>query len=949
MVEKELIHFMTQVTSQAELNAAIAAQESTIVVTASFNITQQNIITYPLTLSGDASGTITLTKDAAFSSEMFAVSSSGALRIQNLILDGARDTHGIGSSLITVINGTLLLDVGSVLQNNSAGVGGAVSLVGYENGENSLIVQNNAVIRNNRAQNNGGGIAVSSNVRNLIQISDNVVIENNEAQNSGGGIYVDNDFEGNFTISGNVKISNNRAINGGGVNIYRGTVEILDNVEISGNNAYSGGGIATIGRGLSIASSVVIKNNTASRRGGAVNVDSETIQLALHCSVENNVGVIVGGVIVNGIVSGSLDFTNARFINNQSTSSEPGGGAIYVYQSEGDGTLPIDLSGAIFTGNQTGNNGGGVNIESFKMVNVTANNCQFENNIANNVGGGFEIIAADHSTVLLQNSNFINNEASSGGALGFSHINADAMDITIQNVTIENNKAKTNDGGINWGSGNLKIILNNIKMIGNTAVQSGGAFSSLYGDGSITITDSEFISNQAGSEGGALNIYNARPITMENVLFSQNEANYGKDYVNEGTLQLGQSVQIQGGLLIAASEGVPIIISPLTSDSTIQLQQSYYLAPNPAGTPIVVATSALTLTPQDAALFHVPTTDDFIGWETQLSEDGHQIVVAPAVYSISYQNTLGAINPNPISFTVVSPTITLIDLESTPERRFEGWFDAADGGRLITEIPQGTSGNQTLYARWQSLQHTLTYDGNDAGGPPAEWIPYPVTVEDAQSVLLSPALPTRKGYLFTEWNTIPAGTGISYQPGDTITNVRSDITLYAQWRLLPPILHSLTYHANDAGGSAAHGIPEPEVVAEGDSVMISPIVPTRSGHRFTGWNTSPNGTGINYQPGQMIGPITGNIRLHAQWVSLTPKAWFVTFDPNTQCGNVVCGMPCMLKMTNSENAVIPNCIPCQPCYRFIGWNTSPDGCGLWYQAGQTITITTNLTLYAQWQ
>lgn len=53
----------------------------------------------------------------------------------------------------------------------------------------------------------------------------------------------------------------------------------------------------------------------------------------------------------------------------------------------------------------------------------------------------------------------------------------------------------------------------------------------------------------------------------------------------------------------------------------------------------------------------------------------------------------------------------------------------------------------------------------------------------------------RPGYEFTEWNTKPDGTGISYQPGESFTLTKdyvdanhaadklNTVTLYAQWKL----------------------------------------------------------------------------------------------------------------------------------------------------------------------
>ena len=42
--------------------------------------------------------------------------------------------------------------------------------------------------------------------------------------------------------------------------------------------------------------------------------------------------------------------------------------------------------------------------------------------------------------------------------------------------------------------------------------------------------------------------------------------------------------------------------------------------------------------------------------------------------------------------------------------------------------------------------------------------------------------PKRKCYSFTEWNTKRSGSGFAYLPGQTITDVNGNITLYAIWQ-----------------------------------------------------------------------------------------------------------------------------------------------------------------------
>lgn len=77
-------------------------------------------------------------------------------------------------------------------------------------------------------------------------------------------------------------------------------------------------------------------------------------------------------------------------------------------------------------------------------------------------------------------------------------------------------------------------------------------------------------------------------------------------------------------------------------------------------------------------------------------------------YSITYSNLEGTTHSNPLSFDVETPTITL----STPSERsgytFSGWFTALTGGSQVTTIILGTTGNQTLYARWTSNEPVET-------------------------------------------------------------------------------------------------------------------------------------------------------------------------------------------------------------------------------------------------
>lgn len=85
-----------------------------------------------------------------------------------------------------------------------------------------------------------------------------------------------------------------------------------------------------------------------------------------------------------------------------------------------------------------------------------------------------------------------------------------------------------------------------------------------------------------------------------------------------------------------------------------------------------------------------------------------------------------------------------------------------------------------LYAMWSHDVYTVKYDPNGATGSAIEQT---VLVNDPTSVSDCPF--TRKGYTFVGWNTVPAGDGVMYHPGDTFTDLAAadeTVTLYARWK-----------------------------------------------------------------------------------------------------------------------------------------------------------------------
>ena len=72
----------------------------------------------------------------------------------------------------------------------------------------------------------------------------------------------------------------------------------------------------------------------------------------------------------------------------------------------------------------------------------------------------------------------------------------------------------------------------------------------------------------------------------------------------------------------------------------------------------------------------------------------------------------------------------------------------------------------------------------------------------------------------------------------------------------------LTYMGNDSNEGSGLYVSKPYRI--GSSVTIEDFNWTRTGHLFQGWNTNPNGSGVQYAVGETR-PLTSNLLLYATW------------------------------------------------------------------------------------
>lgn len=279
---------------------------------------------------------------------------------------------------------------------------------------------------------------------------------------------------------------------------------------------------------------------------------------------------------------------------------------------------------------------------------------------------------------------------------------------------------------------------------------------------------------------------------------------------------------------------------------------------------------------------------------------------------------------------------------------FTGWNTSIDGSG--TEYVDGSmysfGADIGLYAQWiaNPVVHTVTFFENSSASDTVtafETGTSPQSLTSNQD--LNPTF-TDAGYLFDGWNTSADGSGTPYSDG-SIFSFSSDIGLYAQWREIT-VVHTVTFFENATSADSvstylSSGVPTP-LTAFGS---LEPSFSNPS-HSFTGWNTSPNGTGESFEDGTMYS-FASNLVVYAQWVA-DADIHTVTFEENdsaidsvsTELSEVT-AMPLTL-FTNLQPTFVNG------SHTFSGWNTSRDGSGVAYSDGVQYSFDNDIVLYAQW-
>lgn len=108
--------------------------------------------------------------------------------------------------------------------------------------------------------------------------------------------------------------------------------------------------------------------------------------------------------------------------------------------------------------------------------------------------------------------------------------------------------------------------------------------------------------------------------------------------------------------------------------------------------------------------------------------------------------------------------------------------------------------------------------------------------------------PAREHYRFVVWTTNPDGTGDSYKPGDTVSDVAKGTTLYPQWEAK----HVLRYDTNGGNGKYE----DSDLPSD-----VSDTVPSRDGYEFDGWMID----GVKVDSDNTVEDNGSDVTVVAQW------------------------------------------------------------------------------------
>jgi uncharacterized repeat protein (TIGR02543 family) len=183
---------------------------------------------------------------------------------------------------------------------------------------------------------------------------------------------------------------------------------------------------------------------------------------------------------------------------------------------------------------------------------------------------------------------------------------------------------------------------------------------------------------------------------------------------------------------------------------------------------------------------------------TKTSSTVNVAVSAKTSYTVSYNANGGSGAPS-AQTKWHGTTLKLSDTKPTRTGyTFKGWATSSGGSVAYASGANYTANaGATLYAVWQVITYTISYNANGGSGAPGNQ-----TKTHGTALTLSSTKPTRANYNFKGWATSASATSAAYAAGGSYTT-NAAATLYAVWELayIKPRVENLIVQRCNSGGT----------------------------------------------------------------------------------------------------------------------------------------------------
>lgn len=217
--------------------------------------------------------------------------------------------------------------------------------------------------------------------------------------------------------------------------------------------------------------------------------------------------------------------------------------------------------------------------------------------------------------------------------------------------------------------------------------------------------------------------------------------------------------------------------------------------------------------------------------------------------SMTNQTASSSTRLNPNSFTKTGFT-------------FLNWNTQANGSGVNYQSNYSYSfaAGLTLYAQW-GQNVTVNFDANGANSGTAPGAQATFAGSPGINLPLNTGTLVKRGYRLAGWNTEPDGTGTPYALGASSVKFSANTVLYAHWTAAT---YSVIYSGN---GASAGTEPSPQTFTYGTAVNLNDNsgALAKDGYTFSGWNTSPDGSGTTFAPTESNVSLSGDTVLFAKW------------------------------------------------------------------------------------